>query len=617
MPLIHQSLSSEQQVFNGLLDELLNVHTDSRSLQLVQRCLGLPELDRLYHLVLSERRENETFCAALLRLLHVSWSASLLDLQRIPKTGGALVVANHPFGLVEGVVLKAVLEQARPDSKIMANSLLGRFPDLASSLIFVNPFGGEKATWTNRQGLRESLAWLKQGGILGAFPSGEVASMNIKRKQVMDPEWSYTVARLAMLAKVPVLPIFFAGRNGTAFQMAGLLHARLRTALLIREFLNKAGKDVEVRIGNLVPARKLKEFGSDQERIEYLRRKTYILGNRQPPKPPLPFLVPLLRKATSIQAEPALIVTATDPVLMEQEIAALKLQSILIEEGENLVCFGTANQLPNVLREIGRLREITFREVGEGTGRSIDLDEFDNYYQHLFIWNRTNREIVGAYRLGQSDLILKNFGQRGLYTSTLFAYRRQFLERINPALEMGRSFVRPGYQKSYASLLLLWKGIGAFICRNPQYKNLFGPVSISNDYHPGSKQLIVHFLKEYCSSEDLARFVRARSPFRTHPLKEWNDESTIEWDIEELSALVADIETDQKGVPILLKQYLKLGGKLIGFNVDPAFSSALDGLIIVELLKTDVRLLERYLGEEGSAAFRVYHQVDSLVRILQ
>jgi putative hemolysin len=604
-------LSNPSELAEALPELLLNAQSESRSLQWLQKCLGLQELDRLYAIALSERRERESFCAALLRLLDVTWSLSPLDLQRIPKTGGALVVANHPFGLVEGVVLKTVLEQVRPDSRILANALLGRFPELASSLFFVNPFGGDKATWTNRQGLKEALAFLKQGGILGVFPAGEVASMDVKRKQVVDPHWSHTVARLARLAQVPVLPLFFAGRNGTAFQMAGLLHPRFRTALLIREFLNKTGKRLDIRIGNLVPARKLQELHSDRERIEYLRRKTYILANRQAPRQPRPFLVPLLKKPHAHPSEPALIVAPTNPVLMETEIAALDSRFLLSEQGENAVYCASANQLPNVVREIGRLRETTFRAVGEGTGKPIDLDEFDTYYQHLFIWNRTNREIVGAYRIGQSDLILKNFGTRGFYTSTLFAYRRQFLERIHPALELGRSFVRPEYQKSYAPLLLLWKGIGAYVCRHPQYKNLFGPVSISNDYGPGSKQLIVNFLKEYCQSEDLSRFVRARSPFRTKPLKYWESHSAIEWDIEELSALIADMETDQKGVPILLKQYLKLGGKLIGFNVDPAFSSSLDGLVIVELAKTDGRLLERYLGKEGSAGFLAYHRAAS------
>ncbi|HME05437.1 MAG TPA: GNAT family N-acetyltransferase, partial [Bryobacteraceae bacterium] len=221
-------------------------------------------------------------------------------------------------------------------------------------------------------------------------------------------------------------------------------------------------------------------------------------------------------------------------------------------------------------------------------------------YFHLFIWNRDKSEIVGAYRLGLSDEIVRLHGKKGLYTNQLFAYKRGFLERIQPAIEMGRSFVRCEYQRSYAPLLLLWKGIGAFVVKNPKYKTLFGPVSISNEYNPTSQRLIVSFLKAYNQAPELTSLVKARSPFKPKPRKL---NGGAAWNIEELSTVVSDMETDQKGVPILLKQYLKLGGKLVGFNVDAQFANALDGLIVVDLTQTDPHVLERYMGKEGAAAF--------------
>ncbi|MFZ0593825.1 MAG: GNAT family N-acyltransferase [Bryobacteraceae bacterium] len=572
----------------------------------------MPELDELYKLVRAARQPSEPYFSALLRELGVSWSISPLDLERIPNTGGVLVIANHPFGMIEGVVMSGLLQQLRSDTRVMANSLLARFPEVAENLILVDPFGGGQPVASNRKGLREALAWLKQGRMLGVFPAGEVSSLHFPHWHVTDPDWNQSIARLAILANVPVLPVFFEGRNGVPFQLAGLVHPRLRTALLVREFLNKRRKTLEIRAGNLIPPRKLQEFASDKERIEYLRRKTYVLANRKEPKKARPFLLSIpSRTQPAASPRQARIVSPTDPILMEQEIAALGPDALLDVQGDNSVYISNANRIPNVVREIGRLRELTFRATGEGTGRSIDLDNFDSYYLHLFIWNRAYREIVGAYRLGQSDLILRNFGRRGFYTSTLFAYKRAFLDRLTPALEMGRSFVRVEHQKSYAALLLLWRGIGAYIAANPKYSVLFGPVSISNEYHPGSKQLIVRFLKEYCSAGDLARLVRARSPFRARPVSGWDTGSGTGavWDIEELSALIADLETDQKGVPVLLRQYLKLGGKLVSFNVDSTFSNTLDGLIVVNLLKTDRRLLERYLGKAGAESFLNWHDV--------
>jgi putative hemolysin len=588
----------------------------STGIRLLQRWLGIPALEKIYQRA-SEQLGSRSIFQSVLSVLEAKWTISAHHADRIPKTGAVVVVANHPFGIIDGVILAAMLEQVRPDVRIMANALLGQFPLIAERLIMVDPFGGESATRSNRHGLREALQWLKHDGMLVVFPAGEVSSFDFRRRGVSDPPWSPTVARLIALAKAPVVPVFLEGRNGLAFQMAGLLHSRLRTAMLPRELLNKSGRTFAIRAGNSVSFKKIESFETDAERIEFLRRKTYVLAERHEPKPPLPFLlIPGRAAAPAQKTIPQPLVEPTDPALMEAEIGALPLESLLDEQGDTAVYLAEANRVPNIVREIGRLRELTFRETGEGTGKPIDLDEFDTYYLHLFLWNRTAREVVGAYRLGQSDLILRNFGEKGFYTGTLFAYQRGFLERINPALEMGRSFVRREYQRSYAPLLLLWRGIGAYVRANPRYKILFGPVSISNEYHPNSRQLIVHFLKEYCRAEDLARFVRARSPLRTRPIQGWDCEgqNSVAWDIEDLSAFIADIETDQKGVPILLKQYLRLGGKLLGFNLDSNFSNALDGLIVVDLVKTDPRLLDRYMGKDGAAAFLAYHSA-ALARI--
>jgi putative hemolysin len=592
---------------SGGLGKILDAQSRNPGRRFVQRCLRVDELNRVYELAIAQREPQESLFRAVLRVLDVAWDVSPFDLERIPKTGGVLLLANHPFGLVEGFAITAVLEEFRSDVRLMTNSLLSHFSEFVGSFILVNPFGGLEATRCNRSAMRDALLWLRQGGILVIFPAGEVSSFQLRHRKVCDPHWSESIARLARLANVPVLPAYFDGRNGAAFQLSGLVHPRLRTALLAREFLNKSGKSLEVRFGNLVPQAKLQEISSDRERIDYLRRKTYVLANRRQRSQTRLFRITSTDTMDCPQQSP--VVPPACPGFLESEIAALDQSALLVEQGDHAVYIGEANQMPNIVREIGRLRELTFRNSGEGTGAAIDLDPFDSYYLHLFIWNRPRREIVGAYRLGQSNRILRGVGKRGLYTGTLFSYGWRFLQRISPALELGRSFVRVEYQKSYTLLLLLWRGIGAYLCRNPEYRFLFGPVSISNHYHPGSRQLMVSFLKQYCRTPDLARLVRARSPFRAHPLRGWEDEgaSTFSWDVEALSGMIADIETDRKGVPILLKHYLKLGGKLVSFNVDPAFSNALDGLIVVDLLKSDTRLLARYFGQAGLATYLAFH----------
>jgi putative hemolysin len=533
-----------------------------------------------------------------LALLNVRPCVSDRDLALIPKSGPVVVVANHPFGLIEGAILAALLPSIRPDVKVMANHLLAAMPEASDLCIFVDPFGGERAARANHKGLKGAIAWLKQGGMLAVFPAGEVSHLNLKERSITDPEWSQSIARLIRITGATVLPIYFLGMNSALFQLLGCLHPRVRTALLPHEFFNKHNRSIELRIGSPITAAKVRAYQDDVALIRYLRHRTYLLQDREAAKQQLRIFPP----------EPPPAVPVNE--LLAGEVSKLAPDRTLVENEDFAVLLAKASETPNVLHEIGRLRELTFRKVGEGTGNAIDLDRFDDHYWHLFVWNRHSREVAGAYRLGPSDEILDRFGPRGFYTSQLFQWKQPFLDRISPALELGRSFVRPEYQKTYAPLLLLWKGIGQFLVRHPQYKLLFGPVSISNGYTAASRHLMVKFLSVYRQSPEFAPLVRARNPFRQRPslgdrsskLADQLIGSTV-WDVEELSALIADVETDRKGVPVLLKQYLKLGGELAAFHVDRRFANALDGLIIVDLRKTDVRVLERYMGKDGAAQY--------------
>jgi putative hemolysin len=556
----------------------------------LERLLLLDRFESLYQQV-HQSTDERSFAERFLALLDVHPQISAQDLALVPKQGPVVAVANHPFGLIEGALLGALLPPVRPDIKIMANYLLSSMPEASHYCVFVDPFGGGSAVRANRRGLKDSIAWLKQGGMLAVFPAGEVAHLNLKERAVTDPEWNQSIARLARITGASVLPMFFRGANSALFQLLGFLHPRVRTALLPHEFFNKHNQTLELRIGSPIPPAKLRHYQDDLALTRYLRHRTYLLQNREMPA-----------KVHRRSGEPAAAGVLTE--LLASEVAKLPAERTLIETQEFSVLLANAHDIPNVLHEIGRLREVTFRQAGEGTGKAIDLDAFDDHYWHLFLWNRRANQVAGAYRLGPSEDILPRWGARGLYTSSLFQWKRPFLDRITPALELGRSFVRPEYQKTYAPLLLLWKGIGQFLVRHPQYKVLFGPVSISNGYTTASRHLMVKFLRAYRQSSELAPLVRARNPFRQRPSR-LTDEliGAAVWDVEELSALIADVETDRKGVPVLLKQYLKLGGELVAFHVDREFGNTLDGLIVVDLRKTDVLLVERYLGKEGAALF--------------
>jgi putative hemolysin len=296
--------------------------------------------------------------------------------------------------------------------------------------------------------------------------------------------------------------------------------------------------------------------------------------------------------------------------LLRAELEALPADQHLVTSGKFSVYFARAEQLPCCLQEIGRLRELTFRAAGEGTGKATDVDLFDAYYLHLLVWDTKAEAIVGAYRMGLADEIVPSYGKQGLYTQSLFRYGDRVLQAMNPAIELGRSFVRAEYQRSFAPLMLLWRGIGQFIVQHPQYATLFGAVSISNDYEPASRRLIVDYLSAHNIEENLARHVEPRRPFVSRTVATCdNAELAALNDIEDVSRMVKQIERDSKGVPILLKQYLKLGGRLLAFSADENFNDALDGLIMVDLRASDPRVLARYLGEEGAAAFLSHHGI--------
>jgi len=567
----------------------------------LERILHFPELNRIYEDAAAGDTPSD-FMARVLNTLGVRCDLPPGHLERIPKTGPLIVVANHPFGALDGVALVSLLRSVRPDAKVLANYLLRRVPQLHDCMIFVDPFGRERSRRANLAPLREAMAWVRNGGTLGMFPAGEVAHLNMRERRVCDPPWSETVARLVRRTRAPVLPVFFEGRNGSLFHMAGLVHPSLRTLMLPHTLVKRNRSSIRVRTGTLIPFEKLEAFTEDRDLVAYLRMRTCILDPQERRR----------RKADRVarrggQRHQRPIIDPLESRALSRELATLPHDQLLVATGDFQTWVAEAGQIPQILREIGRLRELTFRQAGEGTGQPVDLDRYDQYYLHLFLWNRARDELVGAYRLGQTDRILPRYGERGLYTCSLFSLARRFLTHIHPALELGRSFLRPEYQRQHSPLNLLWKGIGRFVARNPRYKNLLGPVSISNEYRFISQQLMISFLQAHSHLPELARFTKPRNPPRWRRQDEVRVGSRLVSNVDEVSALISDIELDRKGVPVLLRQYLRLNAKFLTCSVDPDFADVVDGLMMADLTEANPRILERYLGKDESARYLDYH----------
>ena len=575
--------------FPGLAAKLAPVNRVRDLYQRVQRSPGGFRLDNLLTQMRVELRIDDA------------------DQARIPASGPVVVVANHPYGMLDGALLTVLLTRVRSDVKILTNFLLSDVPELQQHCIFVDPFQTDRSVESNRRAVRQALSWLKQGGMLAIFPAGEVSHWQMPPVQIADPQWNDTAVRLIRRSGASALPVYFCGHNSVGFQLLGLVHPKLRTAFLLQEFLHQEGKTVQIRVGSEIPGDALASMRSNREAIEYLRWRTYLLARRG--KRGRSPLKAVRSKLALRKREP--VATAESPDLLAEEIARLPEDHCLGQNGDLAVYFGTALEMPHLLREIGRVREVTFRRAGEGVGKSLDLDRFDDYYWHLLVWNKTKRELVGGYRAGATAEILAERGINGLYTNTLFRFDERIFERLGPALELGRSFVRPEYQRQYTPLFLLWRGIARLIAMRPEIAVLFGAVSVSNEYSKASREIIYRFLETRMQDEELAGLVVPRRPFRPARLWRWDYHSMCRAlrDLDELAQPITDVETDGKGLPILLRQYAKVGGRMIGFNVDHKFSDTLDGLVVVDLRQTDPAVLERYMGREAVTRFWQLHGV--------
>lgn len=560
----------------------------------VEWATGLSTLDSLYQQD-SLPEDSFEFMQEALARIGTQYQIDHGSLDNVPTEGSVLIVANHPFGGIEGIILASLISQVRKDVKVLANELLKRIPELDELFIGVDVFGGEKARHTNRRAIKEANHHLKQGGVLIIFPAGEVSSWQASENKITDNTWSKSVAKFVKHAEATTVPLFIKGMNSKLFYQAGRIHPLLRTALLGRELLNKSGETISVSIGNPIPYSEIKDFDNEEDITQYFRLNTYLMGSMDN------------EQSANLEenyAEPIIAPLAVDT--LEGELSHLA-QYKLLEQGDFEVYCAPTPAIPSMMREIGRVREESFREVGEGSGQSCDIDRFDQHYYQLFVWNRANRDLVGAYRLGLVDQLIAQGGIDALYSTSLFNYDQAFVESLGQSIELGRSVVAKQYQRNMHSLLLLWKGIARFVDSNPKYTHLFGPVSISNDYSPVARQLIASVMSVHYYDNDKAKLVTPTTPLESSGKEFWRPDMLSSLSkLPLLSKVLSRLEQGM-GLPVLLRQYLGMNGKLVCFNVDPAFNYALDGLIVVDLTTVPARILGKYMGKEQAEAYLEQH----------
>ena len=545
--------------------------------------LGIQWINRKYKIL---DRQGHNFFDDVLKSMNIHYHME--ERSSLQKEGGVLVVANHPFGAIEGMMLGDWLMKQRDDVRILANGMLGWIPEVKEMVIQVNPFDGHQRE--NAKAMLEALKWLKNGGVLLTFPAGEVSSFSVEDRKVSDPIWSAHMARLARKSKANILPIHVEGRNSLWFQSLGLLHPRLRTLRLGQELINKMGKTFRLRSGQCWGESIYERFPKDDALISFLRDQTYALCPA--------------RKKSAARRLPRKEVPIIDPIpleLLQKDLWTLPNEQVMLRRQHISVYAAESWQIPNMIREIGRLREVTFRPLAEGTGQALDLDEYDSHYIHLFAWDEKESCLVGAYRIGHTDEILNEQGSKGLYSHSLFRLSDRQLENLRGGLELGRSFVVSSYQKSRYGLPLLWQGIGQYLFLHPQYHSFYGCVSICSQYQRESIDLMVDYCRWFTQKHEAEFESAPTKPYRRSTKeKDWL-KSLQGTDVspEELSDWVSGLEPDGKGIPVLLRHYLRLGAEIVSFNVDHSFGDVVDGLVILNLQRADVSILARFMGKES------------------
>ena len=548
---------------------------------LLDRLLGISKLRKIYLSCELSGLDKQDFSIKLLKALGVQVYGGKNVIEKIPKTGRCIVVCNHPYGMIEGIIIAHLLTSFRSDTKIMANVGLQIFKEIKDYFIFANPLKPKAPI--NTSAIKQCFKHVKDEGLLVVFPAGRVSFFHTDKQRITDGDWNRLAVQLATKTETPILPVFISGTNSVLFHRMGRIYYRFRLLMLAREMLKLQQHTIDLKTKNLIKPKQIKAFGNIEKMNDFIRLQCYLNDEN--------YFTPWLENDAPTSFKD--IIPMADTSLIKKELSQLPIKQNLLNFKSYSVYFGYQQQIPTCVQEITRLREITFRTLDEGSGESCDTDKFDATYMHLFIFDHNNEEIIGAYRIGQTDLLQKNGGLSQLYLSQMFNFQPEFINQQQPCLELGRSFIVKHHQNSYYGLLLLWKGIGAFVCQNPQYRTLYGTVSLSKLYDPRSVALI----NEMMVTDNIGVQAKAAFNGQLHPeVKDFLHTNSLE--LSQLSALVIGIEEDEKDIPVLLQQYYKLGAKFHCTGIDLNFNQTPGLLLSVDLPNAPEKLLKLYLGKD-------------------
>ncbi|MBP7174462.1 MAG: lysophospholipid acyltransferase family protein [Cloacibacterium sp.] len=552
----------------------------------IMKLTKINEVNKLYDKL--KDIEGRGFFDSFVKELNIKYLTFEEDLAKIPKTGPFILVSNHPLGAIDGVLMCKILTEIRPDFKVMGNFLLSKIQPMAPFVIAVNPFEKRKEAYSSMSGMREALRHLSEGKCLGIFPAGEVSNKNNEFGEILDKEWEETALKLIKKAKVPVVPMYFHAKNSRFFYSAAKIHPDLQTLMIPTEMMNKREKPIKIRIGKPVTPKILEDYESTKELGEFLKKKVYMMksyfNNRKSIAEYFNLNNLSIKPQQEVVVQNIIEETPLEDILVDIKNLREKEGKLLFNNADYEVYFTNSEEIPAMMREIGRQRELTFRAIGEGTNLPFDLDEYDKHYHHLILWDNAAQKIAGAYRMALGSEVMKKHGINGFYTSSLFEFDQELQPFFRKVIEMGRAYISIEYQQKPLPLFLLWRGIVHVCLRNPGHKFLMGGVSISNRFSDFSKSLMIEFMRSHYYDPAVAQYIHPKNDYKVH-LSE-RDKSLffegLDNDLNKFDKLIDDFEPEMR-LPVLIKKYIKQNAKVIAFNVDPNFNDAIDGLMYIRI----------------------------------
>ena len=568
----------------------------------IMRFTKINEVNKLYDIL--KDKKGKDFFDSFVRERKLKYIVFEEDLIKIPKTGPFILVSNHPLGAIDGILMAKILTEIRPDFKVMGNFLLEKIEPMRPFVISVNPFENRKELKDSATGMRASLRHLENGGCIGIFPAGEVSNKNNQYGEILDKKWGKPALKLIKMAKVPVVPMYFHAKNSRLFYQVSKIHPDLQTLLLPSEMMHNREKPIRIRIGKPISVKVLDDHETSDEMGEFLQKKIYMLKSYyerrksiadQLKLPNLKLNFPLTKEENVVQN----IIDETPQIDLINDIESLyKKDKMLFRNGIYEVFFASYTEIPSIMREIGRQRELTFRAIGEGSNLPFDLDVYDEHYHHLFLWDNKEQKLAGAYRMALGSEVMVKHGIDGFYTSSLFEFDQELQPFFRKVIEMGRAYISTEYQQKPLPLFLLWRGIVHVCLRNPEHKFLMGGVSISDKFSEFSKSLMIEFMRSHYYDSAVAQYIHPKNEFKVK-LKDRDKHlffDEVESDLNKLDKIIDDLEPEMR-LPVLIKKYIKQNAKVISFNVDPSFYDAIDGLMYIRISELPESTIKPVLEE--------------------